>query len=679
VKEAAMNMRIRPETKQLGMAVDLNRCIGCKTCIVACRNYHELVDPAKAMPNEMPYYLRVENRRTGTYPDIAVDSWVVPCQHCSDPECVTYCPEGAISKDPETGIVCIDKETCTGCNAIPGAFGIEKLKIAPCMVECPAHINVQGYVNLAAKGKYREALRLMKEANPLPAITGRVCYHPCEPACKRGEIDAAIAINAIERFVANLDLNADERYVPEIKDKKEDKVAIVGSGPAGLTCAYYLAREGYQVTVFEKEPVLGGMLSLGIPSYRLPRDVIEAEIQIIRDMGVTTKTGVEIGKDVTVAQLRQEGFKAFFLAIGTQECIELGVEGEDLEGVYPGLEYLRQINLGESVTLGKRVAVVGGGNVAIDVVRSARRLGANDAFIIYRRSMEEMPARPEELLECQEEGIPINVLTQPLRFVGENGRVQAIECAKMRLTEELDESGRPIPELVPGSEFTIKVDAVITALGQEADWSCLTPECACTLTEWGTMSVDPLTLQSDDADIFAGGDAIRGPDIVIAAIADGRQAAISIDRFISGADLRQDRDRAWVAVAEVQKDRYEPAGRATLPRMDPKDRVMGFEEVQQGLAEGSAVQEAQRCLGCGAVCIQACPYSVIQFGTEDGRAHKCDLCVYRIQRGELPVCAEACLTDAISFGEVDLIRQHAIDQEYTIVDSLSEESIVYVK
>ncbi len=454
-------MKTNTNTKQLGMTIDLNRCIGCNTCIVACRNFHELVDPTGTMPNPMPYYLRVESHCLGTFPDIAMDAWVVPCQHCADPECVAACPEGAISKDPHTGIVHIDPATCTGCNAVPGTFGIEKLKTAPCMVECPAHINVQGYVSLAAKGKYREALKLIKEANPLPAITGRVCYHPCESVCKRGEIDEALAINAIKRFVADLDLNADERYVPEIKEHKEDQVAIVGSGPAGLTCAYYLACEGYQVTMFEKESVLGGMLTQGIPSYRLPRDVVEAEIGILYEMGVTVKTGVEIGQDVTIAQLRQQGFKAFFLAIGTQECITLGVEGEDLAGVYPGLDYLRQVNLGEPVTLGKRVAVIGGGNVAIDVVRTARRLGAEDAFILYRRSMEEMPARPGELEECQEEGVPINVLTQPLRFIGENGRVKAIECIKMRLSDKRDDSGRPVPEPIPGSTFTISIDRFI--------------------------------------------------------------------------------------------------------------------------------------------------------------------------------------------------------------------------
>jgi NADPH-dependent glutamate synthase beta subunit-like oxidoreductase len=415
-----------------------------------------------------------------------------------------------------------------------------------------------------------------------------------------------VAIHSIERFVADLDLNADKRYMPGIKDKKEDKVAIVGSGPAGLTCAYYLAQEGYKATIFEKAPVVGGMLIRGIPSYRLPREIVEAEIQLVRDMGVSMKTGVEVGKDITIDQLREEGFKAFFIAIGAQECIGLGIEGEGLEGVHRGLDYLRQVNLGKPLRLGKNVAVIGGGNVALDAARSARRLGSQNASIIYRRSLEEMPSRPEEIAQCQEEGIPIHTLAQPVRFIGKNGRVKAIECIKMQLTEP-DESGRRSPEPIPGSEFTMEVDAVITALGQESDWACLTPECACTLTEWGTMNVDTLTLQSDDPDIFAGGDAARGPQSVIEAIADGRQGAISIDRYLSGQNLRLGRDKALKAITEPQKEKYDPAARAQMPRLEPQDRLKTFNEVQLGLAEAVAVQEAKRCISCGTCCVQACP------------------------------------------------------------------------
>lgn len=394
--------------------------------------------------------------------------------------------------------------------AVPGAFSIEKLGISPCKATCPAHISVQGYVALAAEGRYSEALKLVKEENPLPAICGRVCHHPCESACKRGEVDEPVAIDSIKRFIADLDLRSETRYVPEIRQRREEKVAVIGGGPGGLTCAYYLAIEGYRVTVFEKLPVLGGMLRVGIPSYHKPRDIIEAEIQVMRDMGIEFRTGVEIGKDVTISMLRKEGYKAFFMAVGAHECKILGIPGEDLEGVYPGVDFLRDVNLGKEVKLGDRVAVVGGGNVAMDAVRTALRNGSSKPFIIYRRSIHEMPANEEEIEECQDEGIEIMTLTNPKRIIGEGGRVKAVECVRMQLGAP-DASGRRRPEVIPGSEFIMEVDAVIPAIGQESDWACLTDECACQLTDWGTMRVDPLTLQSHDEDIFAGGDAVTGP------------------------------------------------------------------------------------------------------------------------------------------------------------------------
>ena len=315
--------------------------------------------------------------------------------------------------------------------AVPGAFAIEKRGTSPCKATCPAHISVQGYVALTARGKYQEALKLIKEENPLPAICGRVCHHPCETACMRGELDEPVAIDSIKRFLADLDLSSETRFVPQIKEKRNEKAAIIGSGPAGLSCAYYLAIEGYRVTVFEKLPVLGGMLTVGIPSYRLPKNTIEAEIQVIRDMGVEFKTGVEIGKDFTVSQLRDRGYKAFFMGIGAQECKALGIPGEEFEGVVPGVEYLRDINLGKTVLLGDRVAVIGGGNVAMDTVRTALRNGSSKPFIIYRRSEKEMPANEEEIHECREEGIEIMTLTNPTRIIGENGWVKAVECVRM--------------------------------------------------------------------------------------------------------------------------------------------------------------------------------------------------------------------------------------------------------
>jgi NADPH-dependent glutamate synthase beta subunit-like oxidoreductase len=664
--------------KQLGLAIDLKRCIGCKTCIVACRNFHELVNPSEAVPNQMPYYLHVESRWHGAYPSPALESWVVPCQHCPDPLCVPACPEGAIKKDPQTGIVRIDAELCNGCNAVPGQCGSEKTKSAPCAARCPAHMNVESYVRLAGNGRFKEALRVMKEDNPFPAICGRVCDHPCETECKRKDIDEAVAINFVKRHIADQDLKAETRYVPPIKAQRKEKVAVIGSGPAGLTAAYYLAREGYPVTVFEKASKPGGMLTLGIPAYRLPRDVIEAEIQVIRDMGVTIKTGVEVGKGTTVERLRKNGYKAFFFGIGTQKCKTLDVPGENLTGIYPALDYLRKVNLGEKAPLGKKVAVIGGGNAAIDGARCARRLGSPGTFILYRRSLKEMPARPEELEELEQEGIPIQTLTQPVRFIGEKGKVKAIDCVKMVLKGK-DASGRRRPEPVPGSEFTIQVDGVIMALGQETDWACLTPDCACKLGDLGAMAVNPVTLQSDDADIFAGGDAVRGSSSVIEAIADGKQAAMSIDRYLKGEDLYAGRKTEWVPVENVQKEKYSPARRAVMPRLDPEKRLTGFAEVQLGLGEEQAQTEGQRCLGCSSACVQACPYGVIQFDGVKAKSHKCDLCVERVQFGEIPVCAATCLTDAIQFGELDLLRQKIAARGGEIVEALSRESILYVK
>jgi NADPH-dependent glutamate synthase beta subunit-like oxidoreductase len=539
-------------------------------------------------------------------------------------------------------------------------------------------MNVQGYVRLVAKGKFQEALSLMKEDNPFPAICGRVCNHPCESYCNRAEIDEPVAINMIKRFVADLDLNAETRYVPEVKDKKEDRIAVVGAGPAGLSCAYFLARKGYPVTVFEKTQALGGMLTAGIPSYRLPKNLVDAEIQVIRDLGVEMKTGVTFGKDTTVEILRNEGYKAFFIGIGAQECKTLGVEGEDLNSVFPGIDFLDRINRGESIAIGSRVAVIGGGNVAFDAVRTARRLGGKEAHIIYRRTAQEMLANADEIKEAQDEGIPIHFLTQPVRFIGTNGKVNQVECVKMALGEP-DGSGRRTPEPISGSEFTIEVDAVITALGQESDWACLTPECACQLTDWGTIHVDPVTFQSDDPDIFAGGDAVTGPRTVIEAIASGKEAAVSIDRFIQGICLHEGRGIQIAVVTEVQKGNHHPAKRAKMPVSDPMDRVNHFGEVQLGLTEEMAVEEAKRCLGCGCACIQACPYGVIQFDLKAGISHKCNLCVDRTYVGEIPVCAEVCLTDAITFGEYEIVLQRAIDAGRIIQKDLSVESVLYVK
>lgn len=515
--------------------------------------------------------------------------------------------------------------------AIPGAFAISKKGTAPCKAACPAHVGVQGFIALTNQKKYREALELFKKDHPFPGVCGRVCNHPCEDSCTRNLVDTSLGIMHIHRFLADTDRDSESPYVPAKKADREEKVAIAGAGPAGLTCAYFLAIEGYKVTVFEKLPVLGGMLTVGIPSYRLPREITEAEIKVIKDLGVEFKIGVEIGSDFTIGQLRDEGYKAFFIGIGSQDCKRLNIEGEDYKGVYPGVEFLREVNLGKEIPLGDRVAVIGGGNVAMDAVRTALRKGSKKPFIIYRRAVEQMPANPEEIEECREEGIELMTLSNPTRIMAENGRVKAIECIRMKLGPP-DESGRQRPFPIDGSEFIIEVDAVIPAIGQETDWTCLTDECACTVSDRGTMEVDKLTLQTSDPDIFSGGDAVTGPATVVEAISAGKEAAISIDRFIRGEDLYADRKKDWTPVQDVQTEGVSHIDRHPMKMLEPESRINNFNEVQLGFKEDSAQAEAKRCLECGGCCecyqcVAACEADAVTIKTHNQKPEDVELSV----------------------------------------------------
>jgi formate dehydrogenase beta subunit len=546
---------------------DFNLCIACTRCVRACRDLRGI---------EALGFVYNEKRqvRIGTLAPSLADSG---CKFCT--ACVEVCPTGAL----------MDKEVRPG---------KKREDLVPCRKACPAHIDVPGYLRLIAQGKTDEANAVIREKVPFPGILGRICIHPCEEVCRRGEVNEPIAICALKRYAADKEKGLWKEKI-KVKSNTGKRVAVVGSGPAGLTCAYYLAMEGYQLTIYEKLPVAGGMLKAGIPEFRLPRDIIDAEVKIVKNLGVEIKTGVDIGKDVTIEQLRKQGYKAIFLAIGAQECKSLGIEGEDLEGVYPGVDFLRDINLGKKVDLGHRLAVIGGGNVAMDAVRTARRIGAEGAFIIYRRSFEEMAAIKEEIKECKKEGIQIHTLTTPTRIMGENGRVKAIECVKTVLGEP-DESGRrrPIPQT--GFEFIMKADGVIPAIGQESDWACLGPECACTLSDWGTMNVDPLTLQTDDQDIFAGGDAVTGPRSVIEAIAAGRKAASSIDRALGGnGDIDEVLFQRDVPKQYLGRDEgFSSWPRESVPEMEVEKRHQGFDEVKLGYDAKQAQKEAKRCLQC---------------------------------------------------------------------------------
>jgi heterodisulfide reductase subunit A-like polyferredoxin len=495
--------------------------------------------------------------------------------------------------------------------AIPSAFAIDKIGTAPCKAACPTHISVQGYVALIAEGKFKEALKLIKQENPFPAVCGRVCTHPCETACKRAEVDDPVSIMYLKRFVADLDLNDDTKYLPEIKEKKDKNVAIIGGGPAGLTAAYYLAIEGYTVTVFEAQPIAGGWLTIGIPEYRLPKAIINAEIKTIEELGVEIRLNTKVGVDVAFEDIRKD-YDAVFVGVGTHISSKLDVPGEDLDGVVHGIDFLKRVNLGEKVFLGERVAVVGGGNVAMDAVRTALRTGSKEAFILYRRTRAEMPAADEEIEEALAEGIKMEFLAAPARIIGDSGKVTGIECIRMELGEP-DASGRRRPVPVEGSEFVLDVDAVIPAIGQAADLSFIPEGTGISINKWNTFDVDDVTFATSVEGIFAGGDDVTGPATIIEAIAAGKEAARSIDRYLKGEDIAAGRARDWT---KDLADKADVSGvakseRPHLAELDPEERITHFDEVILGYSEDEAVNEARRCLSCGICsecyqCVEAC-------------------------------------------------------------------------
>ncbi|MBW1911932.1 MAG: FAD-dependent oxidoreductase, partial [Deltaproteobacteria bacterium] len=528
------------------------------------------------------------------------------CTGCGD--CAKVCPV-EVPSEFDTGLINRQAIYKRYPQAIPNAFAIEKLGISPCKNSCPAGIHVQGYVALIGQGKFKEALALVRKNNPLPAICGRVCTHPCEDACTRKKVEDSIAIMSLKRFVADWEYTQEESEEPVIENKKDEKVAIVGAGPAGLSAAFYLALEGYQVTIFESLAEPGGMMKWGIPDYRLPQEILNKDIEFIKRLGVEIKTNTPIGADLTLDGLLKKGFKAVFLGVGAQKSMRLGVEGEDLKGVIHGIDYLSEINAGKEVSLGDRVAVVGGGNVAIDVVRTALRKGSKEAFIIYRRSREEMPALDEEIEEAEEEGVKINYLAAPERIVGMDGKVSGVECIRMKLGEP-DESGRRRPVPIPGSEFTLEVDAVVPAIGQSIDLSFLPEDKKWDISKRGRLEVDLVTGATNVEGIFAGGDMVTGPATVVEAIGAGRKAAISIARYLTGLDLHEGREKE-LPVVEPEPEGVEKEARRHPSKLPVSERIKDFKEVQKGFAEEEAVAEATRCLNCGICseclqCVEAC-------------------------------------------------------------------------
>lgn len=477
---------------------------------------------------------------------------------------------------------------------------------APCKTACPAHIGIQGYIKLAAQGKYSDALKLIKEENPFPAVCGRICNRRCESECTRGEVDQPVAIDEIKKFIADLELREGGRYIPQKRyDYSDKKIAVIGAGPAGLSCAYYLALDNYSVTVFEKEQRLGGMLTMGIPEFRLEKAVVDAEIEILKELGVEFRTGVEIGKDITMEQLRTQGYQAFYLAIGAQGGRSLGVPGENAKGIVFGVDFLRQVNLGSEQKLPKHVVVIGGGNVAIDVARTAVRQGAETVDLYCLESEKEMPALPEEVEEARLEGIHIHNGWGPREVKQKDGSIEGITLKKCLSVFSSDGQFRPVYD----EDRTQDVDCgmVLVSIGQSIQWGKLLEGSKVEVKPNGTAGADSFTYQTAQPDVFVGGDAYTGPRFCIDAIAAGKEAAISLHRFVQpGQSLTLGRDRRNYKALDKQNldlGSYDNTQRQK-PAVKP-EYVDTFHDPRMTFTEEQVKAETARCLGCGATKVDA--------------------------------------------------------------------------
>lgn len=568
------------------------------------------------------------------------------CVACG--RCVEYCPAGAVK---------LGQKLCTKDGPVeyprqelPDAvkWGPEKWAVdyrdknrvncydtgtAPCKTACPAHIAVQGYLKLAAQGKYREALQLIKRENPFPAVCGRICNRRCEDACTRGTVDQAVAIDEVKRFIAQQDLDAATRFVPEKVIPKVDgafdqQIAIIGGGPAGLSCAYYLAEKGYRPTVFEKERRLGGMLENGLPSFRLEKDVVQAEIDVLREMGVQFRCGVEVGKDVTIAQLREQGYQGFYVAVGLQSGGRLNIPGDDAQGVTAGIDFMRRVNGGQETKLEGRVVVIGGGNIAADVARTAVRCGAESVDLYCLESYDDMPMGPEDRGECERDGITIHAGWGQTEIVTENGHAAGIRLRKCLRVK--NDQGRFAPEFDDNDTCQAQCAAVLYCIGQKVDWRQLLTGTAVTFNPNGTAQVDPVTYQTAEPGIFAGGDAVTGQKFAIDAIAAGKEGAISLHRFVQKATLtigrnrRQfvelDKENALIPVGFDNTPRQQIGYNEALRRTFRDERIaFTAQQVQKETARclscGASVVDPNKCIGCG-VCTTKCAFDAIHLHRE---------------------------------------------------------------
>ena len=575
------------------------------------------------------------------------------CVACG--RCVEYCPAGAVK---------LGQKLCTSHGPVEYPrqelpdkvkWGPEKWTIdyrdknrincydtgtAPCKTACPAHIAVQGYLKMAAQGRYKEALALIKRENPFPAVCGRVCNRRCEDACTRGTVDQAVAIDDVKKFIAQKDLEAETRYIPAINPPSnrggfDDKIAIIGAGPAGLSCAFYLAEKGYHPTVFEKNKKPGGMLTYGIPSYKLEKDVVEAEIDVIRQMGVDIRCGVEVGKDVTLDELRAQGYKAFYVAIGCQGGRKAGVPGEDAPNVTTAVDFLHRVNEGEKVELDGRIVVIGGGNVAIDVVRSGLRCGAASADMYCLEARDQMPATPAEISEAEEDGAVVHCGWGPKEIIVKDGKATGVVFR--RCVSVFDGKGRFAPVYDDNNTVTVECDHVFLSIGQSIQWGGLLEGSKLECGPGGRAMADPLTYQTAQPDVFVGGDVYTGPKFAIDAIAAGKEGAVSIHRFVqpntSMTIGRNRRDFIQLDKDDLALESYDTTARQVAGMAEDIDYRRSFRDGHGTFTEEQVKKETARCLGCGASVVD--PNKCIGCGI---CTTKCEFDAIHLSR-DLPECS----------------------------------------
>jgi len=627
---------------QYGFFVDLSRCIGCNSCTVSCKQWHD-INPGPAKP------MRVYQWETGVFPGVKLHMLPVMCYHCGTPICREACPNGAIYKEDKYGAVLVDPDKCKGsrkcweacpygspqfegdepdqkvikCNMCIDRLeeGLKPICVlscsmralefapmdelirrygnlaqldskpgyAPCRLACPAEVNAEGYVSLVSEGNYKEAIELFRENNPFAGVLGRICTHPCEAECQRGKVDEPVSIRSLKRYMADYELRAAREKATPVKKIKEDKVAVIGSGPAGLACAYDLVKMGYPVTVFEAAPQVGGLLRV-IPEFRLPDGVLGNEVSYIEELGVEIKTNTPVKN---VENIFNQGYKAVFLATGAWTNQRLGIAGEDNKGVINALDFLKEVNSGTRVELGDRVTVIGGGSVAIDAARVSARLGAKEVHLICLESRDltcrdSMPAQDLEIEEAEDEGVIIHPCLGIKNILAREGKLIGLET--VACTSVWDKDGSFAPKLDEEAVSTIETNTVIVAIGQRPDVRNFVEV---DKFPAGTIKIDEMTRETNIKGVFAGGDVVTGPANVISAVAQGKQAAISIDCYLSGADLREGRRPLPKSVSRKM------GTESARPPALPVEERNGFAEVSLGFDQGIAIEQAGRCFRCG--------------------------------------------------------------------------------